>query len=149
MTRRRETQSAEDTREDERPLPLPPTLSVARWLTKRRHYSKGREAGGHRSSFVAEDIGQMGLFRGQAGYLGQSSSSHPGKSLGSRPPTRRTLPLARSITIMSEYSLRLCRVCRLRVKNLMRERGNCEIAAIVGRVTGPMIVIGESRLLIR
>lgn len=54
------------------------------------------------SSFVAEDVGQMGLFRGQAGYLGHSSSSHPTKSLSSRPPTRRPLPLASSISIMSE-----------------------------------------------
>ena len=73
-----------------------PLVDKARSLFKRTRAWRAA------SSFVAEDIGQMGLFRGQAGYLGQSSSSHPTKSLSSRPPTRRPLPLALSISIMSE-----------------------------------------------
>lgn len=72
-----------------------PLVDKARSLFKRTRAWRAA------SSFVAEDIGQMGLFRGQAGYLGQSSSSHPTKSLSSRPPTRRPLPLALSISIMS------------------------------------------------
>lgn len=71
-------------------------------VDKARSLFKRTRAWRAASSFVAEDIGQMGLFRGQSGYLGQSSSSHPTKSLSSRPPTRRPLPLAPSISIMSE-----------------------------------------------
>ena len=52
---------------------------------------------GTTGSFVTEDIRQMGLFRGQPGYLGQSSSSHPTKSLASRPRFNPTLASTISI----------------------------------------------------
>lgn len=82
-----------------------PDRSIAPFSVSRRQFSMIHQrivilAGGlkgvvtertrRRGSFVAEDVGQMGLFRGQAGYLGQSSSGHPTKSLGSRPPSRST-----------------------------------------------------------